>query len=767
MIMRNRTAASLLLFAICAIPVTAQTITLGLLDEQNRRRNGATSFDFDTMRIEAEAGTAPLPLGNSSVEAFVRAGAGRFDSRVFLPFAERSFKVFDGSGNVRSAGLGLRYEPCEDCGWSIRADYDRQHARSGSFGMTRREVSASIEHGLWDGRATALAGVRRVELDGRAGLTRVENFNDVRTEPYAGITINLGPRTTAAVGIGVYHGRPEVKIGIQIRFLAAPPPKPTPPHPPGGALNLDGVSVHSGMLAFENQATFDRTLDAVSTTKAAEELEQRLSHHSLRHDIDQRQARLAAAGTLNPYSDPDNHCIQDTGLRALLNASGEIQIGTSIYAIVDSRRMFEIPAAKASLIEQVRSGASTSTLVEAGAVLHVSDSNRSLSGCNADFSITALGNSEFSFKNASTGQATVFYSWDFGDGSYSSAQDPVHKFSSAGLYKVSLTITDANGCSATASQWVSAQTCYAHFSVAVVGTTATLSPGPTTSGFSLLWDFGDGTTSTEANPTHDYGTVGDRFVCLTITSAGGCTDKYCDWASIKQSDAGCCDANDSVVNKWTDYAGGSRRFKSVLWQRNLPFYHRWGARTINYAKNSNGNWRRAAADRIKVSGGGTIFSTGADGSKCAIPNATSDYDEETNDDKAEFSIPAGAKFWTKRKTLGSLHSVRYGGAGVTGPALFLSHDCAVKECKENCREEAKTCKDVCTQEADQCKQVCTAARKTCSQSCSGGWLKKAFCKLSCSWQSGSCKQECRKGKRTCKRACNKAKRVCKKECRQI
>ena len=39
-----------------------------------------------------------------------------------------------------------------------------------------------------------------------------------------------------------------------------------------------------------------------------------------------------------------------------------------------------------------------------------------------------------------------------------------------------------------------------------------------------LWDFGDGTTSTDENPVHLYGAPGDYQVSLTVTSAGGCTE---------------------------------------------------------------------------------------------------------------------------------------------------------------------------------------------------------------------------------------------------
>ena len=42
--------------------------------------------------------------------------------------------------------------------------------------------------------------------------------------------------------------------------------------------------------------------------------------------------------------------------------------------------------------------------------------------------------------------------------------------------------------------------------------------GPVTS---WSWDFGDGGTSTQQNPKHNYGTTGEWHVLLTVTGPGG------------------------------------------------------------------------------------------------------------------------------------------------------------------------------------------------------------------------------------------------------
>lgn len=51
----------------------------------------------------------------------------------------------------------------------------------------------------------------------------------------------------------------------------------------------------------------------------------------------------------------------------------------------------------------------------------------------------------------------------------------------------------------------------------------------------FMWDFGDGNTSTEANPSHQYSTSGDYTVCLTITDfiqGQSCSDTQCQTVTV-------------------------------------------------------------------------------------------------------------------------------------------------------------------------------------------------------------------------------------------
>ncbi len=50
------------------------------------------------------------------------------------------------------------------------------------------------------------------------------------------------------------------------------------------------------------------------------------------------------------------------------------------------------------------------------------------------------------FTNSSTGPGTLTYQWNFGDGNTSTAANPTHHYTKKGLYHVSLTVTNSDGC---------------------------------------------------------------------------------------------------------------------------------------------------------------------------------------------------------------------------------------------------------------------------------------------------------------------------------
>ena len=131
------------------------------------------------------------------------------------------------------------------------------------------------------------------------------------------------------------------------------------------------------------------------------------------------------------------------------------------------------------------------------------------------------------FSDTSSGIATS-WSWNFGDTGTSSSQNPVHTYTTAGTYSVSLTATGPDGTDTlTRTNYISVSEAppTANFTgTPTVGTRPlTVSFTNTTTGVatSWSWSFGDTGTSNQQNPTHTYSLSGTYTVSLTATGPGG------------------------------------------------------------------------------------------------------------------------------------------------------------------------------------------------------------------------------------------------------
>ncbi len=129
------------------------------------------------------------------------------------------------------------------------------------------------------------------------------------------------------------------------------------------------------------------------------------------------------------------------------------------------------------------------------------------------------------------------YAWDFGDGTSSTQENPVHAYTQTGTFTVSLTVTSAHGQDTETKQnyiVVSPIPPGAGFSSdvrqAVIGPLGAVvefydeSEAGTFPIVDRFWEFGDGETSTENDPIHTYQETGFYTVSLTVTAQNGQMD---------------------------------------------------------------------------------------------------------------------------------------------------------------------------------------------------------------------------------------------------
>lgn len=150
------------------------------------------------------------------------------------------------------------------------------------------------------------------------------------------------------------------------------------------------------------------------------------------------------------------------------------------------------------------------------------------------------------FSDASTGGNNIRH-WDFGDGTTSTLSNPVHTYMQPGNYTVLLTIgTPGTTCYDSVFQTInvwgsSGGGCQANF----IPFPDSLSQytfhflNQSTGNITFYnWDFGDGNSSTQINPTHSYNAPGTFTVCLTVQGDSNCFDTYCNTITIN-SGSGC------------------------------------------------------------------------------------------------------------------------------------------------------------------------------------------------------------------------------------
>lgn len=161
--------------------------------------------------------------------------------------------------------------------------------------------------------------------------------------------------------------------------------------------------------------------------------------------------------------------------------------------------------------------------------------------CQAMFQYTMGACPEIMFYDGSYTQDSldqiVSWSWDFGDQNTASTPNASNVYQTNGTYTVCLTIITASQCVSSYCDTININCigqsgCQAAFQYSGDSICPTLNfyDGSTATVGIAEWfyDFGDGNTSTSANPSNTYDTNGSYLVCLTITGNDSCVSTFCD-----------------------------------------------------------------------------------------------------------------------------------------------------------------------------------------------------------------------------------------------
>ncbi|HEY9261333.1 PKD domain-containing protein [Chitinophaga sp.] len=172
------------------------------------------------------------------------------------------------------------------------------------------------------------------------------------------------------------------------------------------------------------------------------------------------------------------------------------------------------------------------------------------------------------------------FTWTFeDDGSTSTDPYPLHTFKKAGNWKVSLLVLDPNTCNkrdSTSKYVLVADPPVVDFEYSptkpVENTPVQFINTSSVDATRLLWNFGDGDTTSVPSPTHQYLRTGTYNVCLTAFNREGCSASTCKEVSaivVPLFDVPNAFAPGGKNNIFYVKAFGATKF-------NLKIFNRWG-----------------------------------------------------------------------------------------------------------------------------------------------------------------------------------------------
>jgi PKD repeat protein len=195
----------------------------------------------------------------------------------------------------------------------------------------------------------------------------------------------------------------------------------------------------------------------------------------------------------------------------------------------------------------------------------------------SDFSFAANQNNTLEVTFTSDAENASHFGWNFGDGKTSTDENPVHVYAKPGTYAVTFIAKSKEG-SKVRSATVVVKAPIAQFSSAFDNGNYKIVhfTNESVDATTYAWDFGDGETSTEANPQHEYAADGTYTVTLTASAQGGTNAISKQIKVEKQAAPNLITGGDmSDASKWTvlnigagvnsSFSGGKLTFTGGSW----------------------------------------------------------------------------------------------------------------------------------------------------------------------------------------------------------
>ncbi|MEP6749194.1 MAG: PKD domain-containing protein [Bacteroidota bacterium] len=134
--------------------------------------------------------------------------------------------------------------------------------------------------------------------------------------------------------------------------------------------------------------------------------------------------------------------------------------------------------------------------------------------------------------------SNIHFTWNFGDSTTSHDINPSHIYNHPGKYYVCLVSEAGSNCrkeycdsvmvKCDADCNITAAYSYNKDSADCKKIRFTNLSISTSSNIHFTWNFGDGTTSHDINPVHNYNAAGKYYVCLVSEAGSNCRKEYCD-----------------------------------------------------------------------------------------------------------------------------------------------------------------------------------------------------------------------------------------------